>query len=202
MPEKGRIKIGIDYDGVVVRKYPKRNPRNWVKGRFVPVLDGAVEEMGRLNGQTDVDVLGFYTVRPEWFRGGQTRKQIGKKNIPVERVVHTANSYKAKVEALLLDAAGVKQGDMLGRSFVPADVRAIVVIDDRPEKIVVGAEELAEEKPHLQPLMTKLTLAAFEPKQPERVRQLAVPGIIRVVLMEDGWASTRQMLEEVRGASK
>ena len=49
MVEAPVIYLGLDHDGVLVKKYKKRNPRNWFKSGkkipfvSVPVLDFAVE---------------------------------------------------------------------------------------------------------------------------------------------------------------
>lgn len=98
MPEAGRIKVGIDYDGVVIKK-----AKNWELPRRMskmglPNRPGVVEAINALSMEPDVDVLGVYTARPEWMRRRQTANQIRRRGIPAETVTHTTNSPKAKIK--------------------------------------------------------------------------------------------------------
>ncbi|HVF69491.1 MAG TPA: hypothetical protein VNA13_02900, partial [Xanthomonadales bacterium] len=164
----------------------------------LPNVPGAVEGLDALTAEPDVDVLGVYTVRPEWLRRGQTDRQIRRRGIPVEKVTHSTNSPAAKIEALLLDGSGFNAGRLSHDEIMHGvDVRQIVLIDDSVSKVVAGAVELAEEKPELRRHMELFTLAAFSSKPEDELRGLSVPGVINVVPMR-GWANTARMLDKVR----
>ena len=198
MPERGRIKLGVDYDGVVVRKPKSYDLLRRTSKMGLPNVAGAIKGLDALRAEPDVDFLGIYTVRPEWLRRGQTDRQIRRRGIPVERVTHTTNSPKAKIEALLLDGSGYNAGRLShDEIMLGIDVRQIVLIDDSVSKVVAGAVELAAEKPELRRHMELFTLAAFSSKDPEELHELSVPGVINVVSMR-GWADARKMLDEVR----
>jgi hypothetical protein len=198
MAERGRIGLGIDYDGVIVEK-----PKSWDMFRRptkmgLPTHPDAIENISLLAAQPDVDLLGVYTVRPEWLRREQTERQIRRRGIPVEKVTHTTNSSENKIEALLLDAVGIdRNAPQVEDLVVPDNINQIVLIDDSVAKVVSGAIALYDHKQHLRPLLGKFTLAAFNSEQPEQVRDLTVPGKIHVVTMRN-WSETGKMLNEVR----
>ncbi len=200
-------KFGIDYDGVVVKKYPKYNPRNWVKGSRglfgLPLLPGAKEGLTYLTQQSDSEILGFYTIRPESARGNTTRKQIEREGLPVERVVHTASSYRDKIVALLLDAVeadspALRMGGSVLRSYLRlSGARRIVLVDDNETKVVQAAQQLHDEYPSFHPLLERFVLASFNPRHTNSLEGTIITGVVHVVRIQS-WAEAPSMLEEVR----
>jgi hypothetical protein len=189
MHEKGQITfIGIDIDGTIVHKPEKHNFfKRMTKIGLKPHF-GVTEGIDYLNRQEDVVVLGAYTVRPEWLRKEQTIRQLETHEIPIENVTHSTNSYKAKIEALLMDSQNYNGGKNIGE---------IVLIDDSIEKVVEAAFELADERPDLKSLMEKLKLVAFNPEQTADQVGDVIPGVIHIVTMKS-WSDVKKMLENVR----
>lgn len=189
-----------------------KKPKSWDLARRttkmgLPNIPGAVQGIDVLRATPDIDVLGAYTVRPEWLRGGQTDRQIRRRGTPLEQVTHTANSPKEKINALLRDAhrlAVMRHLDenrlgwdnMAELTQRPHGIKQIVLIDDSVSRVVAGAVELAKEKPHARPFMEIFTLAAFSFKPHEELEALTVPGIVNVVSMH-GWADVSRMLDQV-----
>lgn len=200
MPEGGRIKIGIDYDGVTLEEAKSWDVLRKSLKTGLSCYEQAIDGINFLKDSPDVDVLGIYTKRP-LFRKKQTISEIVRLGIPVESVTHTTNSSKAKVEALLLHSIGLDRKEASANEITDsADITQIVLIDNSVSKIVTAAKKLAEEKPYLRPLMEKFTLAAFNPKQPEALKGLIIPGVIHVVCMKS-WSDAPCMLDEVRNRS-
>lgn len=210
--ERRSIHVGIDYDGVIVKK-----PKGWDLPRRtskmgLPTLPDTTEGLTNLYESSDVDVLGVYTVRPKWLREGQTRRQIEYRGIPLYRVTHSTNSSMEKVAAVLtdsLDDTAWSQGqnkedflldDLIEKGLLTGNgkVGRIVLIDDSPRKVIEGALQLAEERPNLIPLLERFTLAAFDPKLSADLAGDIFPDSgIHVVTMR-GWKDTGRMLDEVR----
>ncbi len=183
---EGSIKVGIDYDGVIVKKAHSLDFVRRPTKLFLPTLHGVIEGIDYLNVQSDVDVLGIYTVRPRWLREIQTREQVERRKIPIKDIIHAKDSSKGKIEALLTDV-WVEGGV----------IEQIVLIDDNVQKVVDGARQLYDEKPQLRYLLARFTLAAFNPQQPEQIKGMIVPGVVHIVEMRD-WADVVRMLDHVR----
>lgn len=194
MIEGQRMKVGIDYDGVVIKKAKDYDLYRRATKFALPTLPGVLEGLDVLRNQSDVDVMGIYTVRPEWLRRGQTDRQVRRRNIPIERITHTTNSSKAKIEALLEDSL-LGWGPNTVSEF--SEVGRVVLIDDSAQKIVDGAQQLYDEKPGLRHILERFTLVAFNPKQPERLKGMIIPGVVHVVSMQS-WKDVGRMLNEVR----
>mgnify|MGYP001582781661 CR=1 FL=1 len=210
MLERRPYKVGIDYDGVFIKKAKSYDiPRRATKFGL-PSMPGVVEGVNFLREQPDVDLLGVYTVRPQWLREGQTRKQVIKRGYPVERIVHTSNSPTDKVRELLYDSVGFGSGPYPSTGQVepfqiPLSVedieakrlRRVILIDDSTQKIIDAAKQLYNEEPNLSPLLERFIHIAFNPKQPEQFEGLIIPGIIHVVTMRD-WSEIERVMEQIR----
>lgn len=196
-----RIKIGIDYDGVVIKKASSWDIPRRASKMGLPNLPGAIEGIDYLQSQQDVDVMGVYTVRPEWLRKRQTDRQIRRRQIPLEKVTHTTNSPKEKIKALLMDSLeGFRPREISVREVEEELIRRIgkiVLVDDSIQKVVDGAKELLWEHPAFIPLLKRFVLVAFNPKQPEKLQGMIVPGVVHIVSMRS-WNDVRGVLNNIR----
>lgn len=197
MVEKKKIKIGIDFDGVIVKLATGLDPRRALKA-FLPNIPEVIEQINFLKNQDGVDVLGIYTTRPNWLRGWQTAFHIRKTGIPVERVVYTANSHQNKIKALLLDAAGLDKDSLtVDKAQIAArNMGEVVLIDDSILKAINGARKLYK-LPEMRPLIERLTLVAFNVNQKKVSEAVSDNDPFRVIFMR-GWADTQQMLDKIR----
>ena len=175
-------------------------------------MQGVVEGVNFLRKQPDVDLLGVYTVRPQWLREGQTRRQVERRGFPVERIVHTTNSPVDKVRQLLYDSVGFGSGPypstgkvepfqipLSVEDIVAKGLRRVILIDDSSDKIIEAAKQLYDEDPSLRPLLERFTHIAFNPKQPEKLEGLIIPRKIHVVTMRD-WSDIGNAMKEIRFA--
>ena len=212
MFERMAYQVGIDYDGVFIKKAkPLDFPRRATKFGL-PSMPGVIDGVNFLNNQRGVNVLGVYTVRPQWLREGQTRRQVLRRNFPVERIVHTTNSPADKIRHLLYDATDqsglVKspsydkktehfQDEWLRRRINTFGLNQIILIDDSTQKIIDAAKQLYEERPGIRPLLERFTHIAFNPKQPEQFEGLIIPRVIHVVTMRD-WSEIERVMGQIR----
>lgn len=195
MVEVPRIKVGIDYDGVIVKKAKGWDLPRRASKMGLPNLPGAIEGIDALRTAEDVDIMGVYTVRPEWLRRGQTDRQIRRRGLPIEKVTHTTNSSKEKIKALLYDATQHATNNDRAEDFT-LDFQ-VVLIDDSVEKIVAGARQLYKENPNYRNLLRRFTLAAFNSRQQEQLKGMIVPNVVHVVTMQN-WSDVGRMLDTVR----
>jgi hypothetical protein len=181
----------IDHDGTLCDKPHKNNTwRRMFKTGLKP-QPKVVEGILFLQSQPDVNVAGIYTARPRLLHKRQTRRQLDRWGIPIDRVVHTANSSRKKVKAVLLD---IKDARKDGK-----DVRGIL-IDDSEEKIVKATKRIIERDPVLGPLAEKaFTIVIFDSKRPDRTQQPVKRTSPHVVHLPS-WAKqdTNRMLDEIR----
>lgn len=211
------FQVGIDYDGVFVKKAESYDIARRATKFGLPTLPGVIDGISFLNHQKDTNVLGIYTVRPKWLREGQTRRQVKKRGFPVDRIVHTTNSPVDKIRQLFFDSVGYgKVHKYPGGTALPndevfkplaeerlrniingQDLRQVILIDDSTEKVIKAAEYLYDEDPGLRPFLERFTHIAFNPKQPERFEGLIIPGVIHVVTMRD-WSEIKRVMKHVK----
>jgi len=148
------IKVGIDYDGVIVKK-----PSSWDLPRraskvALPTIPGVIEGINFLRSQQDVDVIGVYTARTKWLRKWQTERDVNKRSIPIEKITYSTNSSKKKIAELLIDALAEEDPSGLTDEYIPrTDVRRVVLIDDSIDEVVGAARQLAQEHPEFRKLL-------------------------------------------------
>lgn len=189
-------KIGIDYDGTLIRKAPSYDFLRRFTKRGLPTIPGCQEALIEIGQTPGLEVLGLYTVRPEWLRGRQTRQDVARRGLPIEKIFHTANSPKQKVERLLLDSLGIPTEQGLLRDdaglYVPdPNVQAVILVDDSFEKVIQGARELAQEKPEFKNLLMLFTLFAFNQNQDEALKGEIITGVVNVVRVKQ-WCDVKK----------
>ncbi|MFH1826992.1 MAG: hypothetical protein ABH812_00985 [bacterium] len=207
--ERAPIQVGIDYDGVFIEKAKSHDIFRRATKFALPSLPGVVEGVNFLRRQPDVNVFGVYTVRPEWLREGQTKRQVLKRDYPVERIVHTTNSPKDKIRQLLFASVGFDKvassqtfddsylHERLQRRAERFGLKRIILIDDSTQKIVDATKQLYDEEPEIRPLLERFTHIAFNPKQPGQFEGLIIPGVIHVITMRN-WSEIRKVTEQIR----
>jgi hypothetical protein len=204
MSETLRDFIGYDFDGTLVGK-----PKSWDILRratkfFLPIRDGAIEGINFISSQGNLETLGIFTVRPEWLRKRQTKKQIKRKNIPNLEVTHTANSYKGKIEALFNSALGWNPKTpitaiegRIERQIELKKIGRILLVDDSADKVIKAAEELYEEKPNIQPLLERFILITFDPSQQEAVKEEKYDKFRSIIYIR-GWSDIQSLISVIR----
>lgn len=164
--------VGLDFDGVMVRK-PKGFdiPRRATKMGLPPV-EGIHDALSQMRFAYDLSIAGVYTVRPSWLRGGQTRRQVERHGFgeDVSKVVHTNNSPKDKIRTLLLDTVAARCNfgaplRLVDQSYRPGGEHdSAILVDDSYAKIIGGIEALGED-PQTLPLLNHLVFFAFGKEQ-------------------------------------
>lgn len=190
-----RIKVGIDYDGVLVeRAKPWNLMRKVAKIGSVP-MDEAKEGVAFLKDQPDIDILGIYTARHGFIMRIQTQRQLRRMNIPIEKVVYTSFSYQRKLTRLLEDSISTKHHDE--QNINKGTFPKVVLIDDRADRVIAEAKKLIAEQPHMRELFDQVILVAYNPRNQEQMHSIAVPNFIHILTMKS-WVDIKKIIDEIR----
>lgn len=190
-------RVAIDWDGVVVEKKGVMHPKNWAKLGLAP-QPGVQEGIILLTGEPDIQIMGIYTARPNWFRGQQTRRQREKFKIPVSDIFHIKGHYAAKVSKVLEDAA-LNESRLSSELTPPEDLARIVLIDDNQAKILASVEKL-KDNPRYTRMLNKLTIVTFAPNSENVKEGILYEGLSLQLISLQSWdkEDVKKMLAEVR----
>lgn len=177
--EKVTYLTAVDCDGPIAET-PKRTDwgRRFSKLGLKPRHD-AIEGISFLQSQPDVNLAGIYTARPGILHKEQTRRQLKRWGIPVDRVVHTSNSSLKKVKIFLSEVHKARQED--------ENVQG-VLIDDNEARIVNATQRIIAKDPVLGPVAQEaLTIVVFDSQKTGEQRTGGADCTIgpRVIYMKD-----------------